>query len=192
MWRLERNQNYPKLQGARHWPLPASNWWGSLFFFGLRPDPLPPTLGSGSTSHYPLGLCSIICWSAGVKIWHMSIERMYWFNKSWCMESWGILQQAGKDLRDILSTLYWLSVCDKADFKNDYVRLSKAWKRKAIADGGHLCASPLLIAPCRQIQDLLVEKKGTAIGGVQAVNLDEKRCQQAYWYSRHPHNPCLP
>ena len=27
---------------------------GSLFFFGLRPDTPPPTLGSGSTSRYPL------------------------------------------------------------------------------------------------------------------------------------------
>lgn len=33
-------------------------------------------------------------------------------------------------------------------------------------------------ATSRQIQDLLMEKNGTAIGGVQAINLDEKRCQQ--------------
>ena len=43
-----------KLQQAHYWPLPPSTWWRSLFsFFSLWPD--LPTLGSGSTSCYPLG-----------------------------------------------------------------------------------------------------------------------------------------
>ena len=51
----------------------------------------------------------------------------------------------------ILSTLYQLSVCDKADFKNDYIILSNAWRRKATADGGQLCASLMVVTlrkPC--------------------------------------------
>ena len=45
---------HPKFLWARQRPLLPSKSVRSLFFFGLRPDPPPPTLGSGSSFHHPL------------------------------------------------------------------------------------------------------------------------------------------
>ena len=55
---LELQENHPKFlwaAWARQRPLLPSKLVWSLFFFSLQPDTLPPTLGSGSLFHHPLG-----------------------------------------------------------------------------------------------------------------------------------------
>ena len=69
-------------------------------------------------------LCSIVYQSASVKnLTHEHQEHVLVY-KSWRVEA--SFNRQERILREILSTLYRLSVCDKADFKNNYIMLSNA------------------------------------------------------------------
>ena len=55
---LELQENHPKFLWACQQPLPwttIKTGVVTIFFFGLQPDTPPPTLGSGSSFHHPLG-----------------------------------------------------------------------------------------------------------------------------------------
>ena len=64
-------------------------------------------------------LCSMVCWPAGENLMHEHREDVLSLPDAQRIEAFFNRQE--RILWDILSTLYQLSVCDKADFEDDYI-----------------------------------------------------------------------